>query len=62
MSVRNDETMYWIKSLDKCTPVVMPNDLYERIKLDMTNSFERDFNMLIEEFDFYFYLSPRLQG
>lgn len=40
----------------------IPNDLYETIKHQLYNSFMGDFNLIIEEFDFYQQLSPKLQN
>ena len=38
----------------------IPAELYEKIKLSLWEAFRLDPNMIIEEFDFYMHLSPKM--
>lgn len=39
----------------------MSSKLYESVQDELYRAFRRDFNTLIEEFDFYQQLSPKMQ-
>lgn len=59
---KTDELNSWLMVLEKSNfPKSIPADLYQEIKHCLHCSFESDFNMIIEEFDFYQKLSPALQ-
>ena len=56
-----DRMNVWLMVLEKSNfPNNLPNNLYEDIKRDLSQSFRNDFNLIIEEFDFYGNLSPKL--
>ena len=55
---RLEEMNIWLRKLDgdRLKPL-----LYYRIITNVENAFEHDFNMVLEEFDFYEALTPRMQ-
>ena len=61
LNKKNDELTVWFKVLERSNqPRFLPNDLYETMKESLERSFRKDFNMVVEEYDFYYKLSPRL--
>ena len=57
-----DELEFFLSILEKSNiPKNIPNDLYETIKVSNQRSIRKDFNMVVEEFDFYYKLTPKLQ-
>jgi hypothetical protein len=54
-----DELDHWMLSLEKSNNNKrMSSRMYRRIKKTVQDAFVNDFNLLIEEYDFYFYLPP----
>lgn len=58
---KDNQTVEWLMNLEVSNQKQsIPADLYEKIKLSLWEAFRRDPNMIIEEFDFYLELSPRM--
>lgn len=56
---RIEELDWWLYLIDKSRPEEeLPDPLYESIKSFVKASFVGDFNMILEDFDFYFKLKP----
>ena len=54
MNEKTDQITLWLMTIEKSNyPQSLPPDLYEAMKADLHDSFWGDFNLLIEEFDFY---------
>lgn len=52
----------WIKKIEKSNkPYYIPPDLYSVIKQYVQDAFLHDFNLIIEEFPFYYQISPKMQ-
>jgi len=52
----------WIKKIEKSNkPFYIPPELYSNIKKYVKEAFLYDFNMIIEEFPFYYHISPKMQ-
>jgi hypothetical protein len=49
---------WWLQKLDKAESHQIPGPLYYSIRSFVKAAFEKDFNMIIEDFDFYFKLKP----
>ena len=53
----------WIKKIEKSNkPFYIPPELYSSVKQFVEDAFLHDFNMIIEEFNFYQQLSPKMQS
>lgn len=51
----------WIKKIEKSNkPYYIPPDLYSVIKQYVQDAFLHDFNLIIEEFPFYYQISPKM--
>lgn len=58
-----EELDIWMRKLEVANNKVhLPNVLYRDIKKYVEEAFIYDFNLLIEEFDFYMYLPPNIQN
>ncbi|CDW76539.1 cation channel family protein [Stylonychia lemnae] len=52
----------WIKKIEKSNkPYYIPPDLYSVIKQYVQDAFLHDFNLIIEEFPYYYQISPKMQ-
>lgn len=52
----------WIKKIEKSNrPFYIPPELYANIKKYVEEAFLHDFNMVIEEFPFYYDIAPKMQ-
>jgi len=58
---RIEELDWWIWRIEKQRQQKMWPSLYENIKTFVTASFTGDFNMIIEDYEFYFKLKPNLK-
>ena len=58
---RIEELDWWIWRIEKQRQQKMWPSLYENIKTFVNASFTGDFNMIIEDYDFYFKLKPNLK-
>ena len=55
--------LMWLYDLENSkNPEMLSKELYECIKKDLINSFSNDTKQIIEEFDFYWKLTPKMQG
>jgi hypothetical protein len=53
----------WIKKIEKSNkPYFIPPELYSNIKQYVKDAFLHDFNLIIEEFNFYQQIPPKLQN
>jgi hypothetical protein len=52
----------WIKKIERSNkPYYIPPDLYSNIKQYVHDAFMYDFNLIIEEFNFYQQIPPKMQ-
>lgn len=59
---RIEELDWWLYQIDKARPdEELPDPLYESIKNFVKASFVGDFNLILEDYDFYFKLKPQLK-
>jgi hypothetical protein len=57
-----EELDIWLKKLELANPEErIPTYLYKGIKKYVQNAFVNDFNLIIEEYKFYYQLPPILQ-
>jgi hypothetical protein len=61
INMRMDELDMWMLRLETSNNgIKIKNTLYRAIKKNVQDAFIYDYNMLIEEYDFYKYLPPKL--
>ena len=62
MSAKLDEMSLWMKRIERSyKPYYMPNPLARRIQDTVEEAFRSDFNLIVEEFDLYQRLTPKMQ-
>ena len=55
--------LFWMYDLENSKfPEPLPSDLYESIKNDLVNSFSNDTKQIVDDYDFYFKLTPKMQS
>ena len=53
----------WLLELEVSNfPKSIPMDIYEIVKKELWRSFRRDHSMVVDEFSFYYSLSPKMQN
>ena len=63
INARMDQLDLWLLRLEKCnSQEKIHNGLYHRIKEFVQDAFVYDFNLIIEEFNFYMELPPNIQN
>lgn len=61
MSAKLDEMSLWMKRIERSyKPYYMPNPLARRIQDTVEEAFRSDFNLIVEEFDLYQRLTPKM--
>ena len=58
---RLDELSLWVKKLEVTNDLHISPVLFLNIMRNVEEAFVYDFNMIIEEFDFYYSLTPKMQ-
>ena len=62
LSDKLDEMSLWMKRIERSyKPYYMPNPLARRIQDTVEEAFRSDFNLIVEEFDLYQMLTPKMQ-
>ena len=63
INARMEELDLWLLKLENCNSKdKIPNQLYNSIKVFIEDAFIHDYNLIIEEFNFYMELPPHLQN
>ena len=61
INARMEELDLWLLKLENCNSKdKIPNQLYNSIKVFIEDAFIHDYNLIIEEFNFYMELPPHL--
>jgi hypothetical protein len=62
INARMEELDLWLYRLENCNQEKIPNNLYHSIKVFIEDAFIHDYNLIIEEFQFYNELPASIQN